>query len=190
MFFVRSSRSYQEWPHLPQHSMPCNYHSPYPPVCWLQPAHVTLPCKTAVLRNPNQRVRWMTKLEANSGNDKHQLFKIIRRRNLLSGTSFLGDYSYSFQGLRVNVHYTYRFLVFPARVQVQAIIPRKDFWQLQLQEWLWIPRKRSCNGSWLPNTLVIKMITCNYFCFGEWIFRWLQLQLHFLIPSRIDSWEM
>ena len=40
------------------------------------------------------------------------------------------------------------------------------------------------------NTLVIKMITCNYFCFGELIFWWLQLQLHFLIPSRIDSREM
>ena len=40
------------------------------------------------------------------------------------------------------------------------------------------------------DTLVIKMITCNFFCFGELISRKLQLQLHSLIPSRIDSREM
>ena len=31
----------------------------------------------------------------------------------------------------------------------------------------------------LGGTLVIKMITCNYFSFRELIFRRLQLQLHF-----------
>ena len=35
-----------------------------------------------------------------------------------------------------------------------------------------------------------QMITCNYFCFRELIFWWLQLQLPFWIPSRIDSREM
>ena len=40
------------------------------------------------------------------------------------------------------------------------------------------------------NTLIIKMITCNYFCFRELIFWWLQLQLHFLIRSWTDSREM
>ena len=41
----------------------------------------------------------------------------------------------------------------------------------------------------MGGTLVIQMITCNYSCFRELIFWWLQLQIHFLIPSRTDSRE-